>query len=507
MRGAPGTWQHLAVWDGQEIALEETLAGLPRDDASTALAIRDENPQHLHYRHISGWHAWDGRCHAPDDRGLITAAVMSWASRMQVMLERAKQAVTARVMLAGDGLTETQLRKAIEKAWEPWVPAQKYAAGLFRNAGRTALESYLARVCEVPEAELDERWPELLNVADGVLDLRSGQLWPHDPAAMISYCVDVPWRPQAKCPMFWDLLMTVCGGNPDTGMYLLRLLGYALLGDNREQLVVFLAGPTNNGKSTLLHIISEVLGPVAEESKADLICVTKHGRNARTENSIRDARLVTISETSDRMIIEDGQLKRLSGDRMISVDQHYAKKTIRTPVTWLIMVATNEMPSLASMDEALRRRIVVVPGGPTVPAERRDPLLDSKILAAEREGILALLAWAAGEYLRDPQTLRQVPAVITARTEQYAHEQDTIEEFLADCCTHPASLNGHREHAWISIPASWKTYKDWAGGNPPLTRNQFHARMAEHPAITLNSGSRRYEGIAWKPGVDAEMFG
>lgn len=431
---------------------------------------------------------------------MIDRVIRHWADRMAVMLQRARQGVTARVMAAGDGLTEAQLRKAVAAEWEPWKAGEKYAAGLHRSAGKEALARYLAGECGVPESELDDRNPDLLNTASGTVDLRTGAVKPHDPADMITYCLPDAYAPEARCPGFMGVLSTVCGGDDEVMWYLARLLGYCLLGGNPEQKVIFIAGPSGNGKSTLTSVVSEVLGTLAHESQAALITVTKHGRNARTEYSIRGRRLITITETSEYMSIEEAQLKRLTGERVISVDQHYAKAELRTPSTWTILITTNELPNLTNFDAAVRRRVLIIPGGPSVPADRVDPHLAEKILASEREGILALLISAAGEYYRS--RLEPVPLAVQVTTDKYAADQDTVTAFLADCCTF--SLNG--SSPGISQPAMWDGYRQWARGASHLTRNAFYARIRTAPGISYSDTSRRFDGLGWKPGLDPAMF-
>lgn len=499
-RGAPGTWQHLAYWERGQIALGRTAAEMPVSDVTAARAIAAEHEGLLHFRHISGWHVWDGRCHAPDHGSALTRIVTGWADRAQAVFDHARQQVHARLALDGHE-PGAAMERAFAAEWEPFAAAQKYAAGLHRNAGRTALESTLAALLRVPESSMDERAPYLLNVANGTVDLRTGQMRPHDPRDLITYCLPTPYVPGAQCPRFLALLHGLCGHDRDVTWYLARLLGYALVGANPDQVCVFLSGPSNNGKSTVMHIVSEVLGELAHESQATLITVSKHGRNARVENSIRGRRFITISETSGHMSIEEGQLKRITGDPVISVDQHYAKEELRTPVTWLIVVVTNEMPALASFDDAVRRRVIVIPGGPPVPPEARDKHLAARILAEESEGILALLVQACAAWSRDG--LGPAPAAVAAATRGYEAEQDTVTAWLSDCCEF--SANGHL--AFVGQSAAWQGYQQWSRGSARVTRNEFYARLAKIPGVTRNEISRRYEGIAWKPGSDPTLFG
>jgi len=251
----------------------------------------------------------------------------------------------------------------------------------------------------------------------------------------------------------------------------------------------------------VLYIVREVIGGLlAHESQADLITVVRHGRNARTENSVRGRRLVTITETSEFMHIDEGQLKRLTGEPVISVDEHYAKREIKTPVTFTIWVVTNDLPSLTNFDGAMRERIVVIPSGPTIPEEQRDNRLARKILAAERDGILTMLARACAEYHRSGLVM---PLAVQMETDRYRGQQNTVANFLRDCAIMTAWRPGEAVPS-VQMVEAWQEYQRWARGETRLTRNAFYEHMARQPGVTRvdNSGSvRRFEGLCWNDTV------
>lgn len=498
-RGPRGSWAYLAFWRDGALDLAETLEHLPANDLDAAVILALQYGGELHHiADMSAWHIWDQRCHAADRSDRAARLVHACAAMAGQLLDNCRDAVRQRVVLQmGIGADVQAVRRAVEAAWKPWEPAAKYLAGLKRAAGAAALRKTLAEVCGVSADDMAEKHPRWLNCANGTVDLVTRELRPHNPADMITYCVPADYRPQARCPLFWSLVLRACGGDYDVAEYLVKAIGYALLGENPEQLIFFIDGPTKSGKSVLLAVARSVLGELAHESQAELITVVRHGRNARTENSIRGKRLITITETSSFMHIDEGQLKRLTGEPVISVNQHYAKTEIKAPVTWTPFVATNEMPSLTNFDDALRERIVVIPGGPTIPPEQRDKHLAERITATEREGVLAMLVAGCAEYHRSGL---EMPLAVQVKTGQYRGEQDTVTNFIADTCImlNGAQVNGVRPG--IPMPQVWTAYRRWARGETHLSRNEFYEQMGRQPGVVRvdNGGSvRRFDGIYW----------
>ena len=474
--------------------LAATRWAMPVSDYGAARLLVEEWDGGISYASPSNtWYLWDRKCLRRDDGGLSARLVHHLGARLREMLEQAKQWLTWEISRAMPGSPEAEVIKAVELAWKEWEAAVKYAHKLAANAGATALLGYLAGQAGCADEDMNERHPGWLNLDNGTLDLETSELRRPECADRITYCLPLAWNRQAGCPQFWSLLRHVAGENMDVARYLVKLLGYSLLGDNREQVIVFIAGPTASGKSKLLHIVAEVLGPLAHVSQSDLICVVRHGqRNARRENSIRGVRFVAITETSRHLVIDEAQLKRLTGEPVIGVDQHYSKREIETRVTYLIWVATNNMPTLTNYDEALRRRIIVLPGGASIPEHLQDELIDKKILEAEREGILNLLIWGCQLYLAEHHL--EMPDAVRFETERYAIEQNTVANFMADTMVYGTwgwRGNGIPQHQ------AWEQYDRWARGGGKLTRNEFLVQMGSQPGVSWNRSSRRFEGVIW----------
>lgn len=498
-RGQPGTWQHLALWSNGQLDVAATAAEMPSSDLAAARVLAAELPGQLHYvPGTQAWYVWDGTCHRPDASERVMAMIHNFGDRMHAAMAAARESIWQREYLAAGGTpdSDAKARAAARKAFEDdYGHAARYAKSLCKTAGARSMQGTLQVVVAVEPAVMESGNRYTLNFVNGTLDLRTGLLHPHNPADLLTHCLDYRYTPGQPCPpRFWRLLSRAVGDDYGAAIYLARVLGYCLAGENPKQKIFFITGPTSSGKTTLLEIVSELLGPLAHASQLSLITLTRHGRNARVENSVRGARLVTITEASSYLTIDEGQVKRLTGERRISVDQHYAKTELATWVTWTIVVATNQLPSLPNFDDAMKRRVVIIPGGPTIPLAERDEHLAARITAEEGEAIVSWLAGACVDVMRSGL---EEPLTVAAKTAEYASEQNTIMNWVSDRCmlAGHAVWNGSGVPAHVSAAGAWKDYYGWSEGSVRLTRNQFHEQMRVFPGVVWNETMRRYEGI------------
>jgi putative DNA primase/helicase len=490
------------LWDDDgSLSLGATRAALVASDNDAAVCIANEWEGMLHY--VPGdaqWYVWDGTCHRPDQSMRIHQMCRDWAVRSREALRAARTAIALEIEETAGGRDrrppDAALRGELDRRWkaEGWDAAWRYNAGLLKSAGMGSLERYLAGVCGTDVADFEfSRTEGYLNCANGTVSLLTGELRPHNPADMITYCLEWDYRGElaSQATGFWGMAVRACA-DAESADYLLRVLGYSLLGRNPEHLFPFLAGPAGSGKSKVLWIVSQVLGRLAHSTSTELIAQVPHGRNARTENSIRSKRLVIMSEMSSRIKLDEAQVKRLTGEPEITVNQHYAKTEIRTPVTWLPFGATNDLPSVASFDSGLRRRIAVIPGGESLAPWEIDVMKAERVLAAEGEAILALLVRAAMRYYRDglPQ-----PLSVEVETARYVASQDTVDAFTAECCEKPDGSAAPGAVWETTASAMWMAYREWARGLAYLGRNEFYLKLGAKEGVAYSSGRRRFTGI------------
>lgn len=499
--------------------LAATLARLPATDADFARAMWELYGSEAHYvpGRAGGWYLWQGTHHAQDDclladRRIGTIQAFQLNEAVAACRQRVHQ--NAERGLAPEA-TAADRKAAKDAAWAPWKKAEGFAAKLKANDGLSAALGYTARTLGVSASAFEDRFPDCLNTPDGLYELRTGMIAErgidpatglarrHDPADMITYCTPVSPGWGSRCPLFWSTLCRMCARPDDSAPggyvldlelagYVLRTLGYAILGHNPDHRIFFWNGPTKSGKTVVLTVVCAVLGPLAKPGTGNaLICYEPHGRNARVENSVAGKRVVVVAESSEHRKIDEAQVKRLTGEPEIDRDQHYAVKEIATMVTWTIISPTNEMSSLGRPDDALRRRYAVIPTGPTVPEDEQAAELAKQIIETEGPAVLALLMRAASRYyaegLHDPLSVRMA-------TDAYFGESNQVAAYVRDCLV-------PREGAALERTAVYANYEQWAGKDKEFKRNTFYKKLGEQPGVTMSgyedSGHGKVLGMTW----------
>jgi phage/plasmid-associated DNA primase len=137
-----------------------------------------------------------------------------------------------------------------------------------------------------------------------------------------------------------------------------------------------------------------------------------------------------------------------------------------------------------------------VPMGASVPELDRVAGIDEQIAAAEGPGVLALLAWGAREALSGRM---EMPAPVAAATAEYVAEQDTVANFLAECCS-AAGSNGQGP-AGAGQHQVWEAYLWYTQHGPRLPKQEFKRRLGAVPGVHVNEPRRTYEGVTLQPWV------
>jgi P4 family phage/plasmid primase-like protien len=343
----------------------------------------------------------------------------------------------------------------------------------------------------------------VLNFATCTVSLETDAAWAHRPEDLVTHCLPYAYDPSAPCPVFRWLVWRMTGAEEDTSAghrelfeFVLRVLGYCLIYGNPAQLVFFLTGPTKTGKTTVIEIVARLLGPLAHKSRPALITVPARGaeQHDSVKWSIRGKRLVYVDETKGDMRIDVGGLKDLSGAITFTVRPLYGKGERQAPVTFAIMIPTNDMPSMVGGDDAMGERLVRIPcGGVTVPVAARDTALAQKIIAAEATGILALLVYYARLYYREGLPM---PAAVATASAEYMASQNSVAAFAEDRCMNVPGYAGAAPTVKRSELLS--DYRRWSGGAAQLGRNEFYEAVERLPGVSKardSGGAYIFTGI------------
>ena len=341
--------------------------------------------------------------------------------------------------------------------------------------------------------------PYALAVANGVIDLRTGQMRGGVPDDFLRTAAPTDWAGlDAPAPRWQQFILEVMSGEADRAEFLYRLLGYAVNGTTDAHLLVLLIGERGrNGKTLLFSTLSHVLGPHAAAVSTDVIVGQDAQRAAGSAQphivALRGKRIAYASETLEGARMSAAMVKMLTGGDRIVARQLYSEPVDFAP-SHTLFLATNRRPQATADDDALWARIRVLEfrtrfvDSPTAPDEQpADPTLEST-LRSEASGVLAWLVRGHLAYLADG--LRAPDSVRLAR-DSY-RRSESIDPFLADCCL---EWDGGQAEAG----ALWDAYGRWcdADGLRRQSQTWLGRQLAARFEKGRNSVGRAvYYGVA-----------
>jgi putative DNA primase/helicase len=128
-----------------------------------------------------------------------------------------------------------------------------------------------------------------------------------------------------------------------------------------------------------------------------------------------------------------------------------------------LIVAGNHKPSLNTVDEAIRRRVNLIPFTYTVPKEDRDPDLTDKL----REEWPGILQWMIEGCSQWQEKGLAAPECVTNATNEYLASQDVVRNWLEECTEKVPEA----ETASSKLFASWKAWCEQNGEQPGSSKS------------------------------------
>lgn len=357
------------------------------------------------YVHGLGWHAWDGARWALD---------VGEAEARQSLLYVLGVAHHSAVL--GDPQLAASLRACYSNSSQQ---------GALAIAG--VLPEFSTRM-----EELDTD-PYLINCANGTLDLRTYELRPHDPKDLLTKIARAAYDPDAKSPVLDAFLAHTL---PDEAVrsYLQRIMGLALFGGRREDILPIATGPSGTGKGTFYKAALFALEDYGHMAEQELFIATRSTNGAEgakpAQLALKGKRFVVCSETDEGAKLNAALMKNLTGGDKITARAVYGKTAVTFDPSHTAFVATNFLPKVSADDDAIWRRIRVIPFEVKVLPEEKDAQLDEKL----QLGADAFLAWAVQGWRDYVDAGNQMlePKAVLARTSDYKDQSDSVVLFLKE---------------------------------------------------------------------------
>lgn len=433
--------------------------GVLLTDLGNARRLVRLHGQDLRFTGAMGWLVWDGRRWRRDETGEAE--------------RRAKDAVRA---------IWDEIRG------EDPDDDERVTKWAVTSQGAARIEAMLKLARSEPELSTrDEEFDRdawLLNVLNGTIDLRTGELRPQRREDLLTKLVPVAYDPAATAPR-WRAFLEQVQPDPEVRAFLARFAGYCLTGEMGEQVFAVHHGGGSNGKGVYSDTLLSVFGDYASVTPYATFVQRRPDAPTNDLAALRGARLVVASEPNEGMRLDEGAVKSITGEDPVSARFHYREFFTYRPTCKLILTG-NHRPRIRGTDHAMWRRVLLVPWPVTVTNPDKDL---RRRLREEASGILRWiveggLAWQR-EGLRSPEVVR-------AAVDEYREAEDHVGRFIADRCVLGANLV-------VSSKELRASYEAWASdeGEEAMSGRAFGGRLTDRGirAIRNRDGIR---GRGWR---------
>lgn len=435
-RDKDGTELAFAVFGDKGTAPTSVHKRYDQTDTGNAHRLKDRFGEIIRYSYNrKKWYVWNGKYWEIDESGAIKKLADCICDDLK------KEAIAE---------TDSDLQKEKMK----WA---------MRTAGNRCKEAmikecqHLAGIPIMPE-ELDVS-PDYLNCQNGIVNLRNGELIPHDSGFMMSKITACEYDVTGATPVVWlKFLDDITNGDKQLQEYIQRSVGYSLTGYNTEQCVYFLYGIGNNGKSTFQTILQDIMGSYASTVQPEKTLMMKAWGGDTTGNDIaklKGARLVVCDEPDEGARLNESLIKQLTGGSRVACRFLYGEEFEYKPLFKLWM-AMNHKPKIRGTDNGIWRRIKLVPFEVSIPAEKVDKKLPFKL----QKEFPQILAWAVKGCIKWQQDGLKEPDCVRNASQEYRHDMDILEGFMQECLEIDYSFKEK-----VMAREIFQVYSRWAKAN------------------------------------------
>lgn len=352
--------------------------------------------------------------------------------------------------------------------------------------------------CKRDYRAINRKACDLLNVENGMLDWRTGEILPHDPSYYSTIRINAKWDPSSGSQLVDKFLSDVFP--PDSLALAEEIMGYLLVPSTKMQKSFVLVGEGSNGKTRFFDLIRALLGEgnVCNVSLHDV----EEGRFCKAELF---GKLANVdSETADRMMKSTSQFKAIVGGDRIMGEQKGKDPFYFVPFARLLFAA-NRFPRSHDTTRAYFRRLVFVPFEREFKDGDADADLGEKLSTPEARARSLVRAVDGLRRLSERKAF-SVPDSSKTVMEDYRKECNSAYDFGQSFCA-PA------DDSWIKKSEMYGTYKEWcASGNmKPFSEREFNKilvqslRFAESRHRTESGFVRVWKGVRWNDRADEEL--
>ena len=347
-------------------------------------------------------------------------------------------------------------------------------------------------------ATTGEQWdakPYLLGVSQGAVDLRTGiESLPNRDNHLTQATASTIAPPDTPHPLWSYFLDRITDHNTELTSFLQRYIGYCATGITTEHAFVFAYGTGANGKSVFINTMGGILGDHATVADMGTFIAGNAERHPTDVAKLRGKRLVIAQETKEGRRWDETKLKALTGGD-VQTARFMRQDFFDFRPTFKLFIAGNHKPSLSNVDEAIRRRLLLVPFSVCIPPAERDPYLQEKLKVEWP----AILRWIVDGCLEWQRIGLAPPAIVHDATAEYFSGEDVFGQWLDDAC----DVDIGNDFKWDKVGdlfTAWTAYATQANEQPG-TIKAFSEQMQARGFTKRRKGhdmTRAFSGIRLK---------
>ena len=433
-----------------------------RTDSANARRLVYHNQGHYKFVPDLGWFRWDGGRFVPDKEKALYQA-----------------AIDAAEFVAHTSANDGQMKWAQSSLNKDRIINAITIAGTDPEVQVTALE-------------MDSQ-PNDLCTPVGIVNLQTGEIRPADRNTDL-VTRQTTLSPRSVPTVLWSGFLKEVLQDDERIAYLQELLGASLFGDSRFHVLPVLVGSGANGKSTLLDVVSGILGDYAATMPENFLLDASNTTHPTEIARLRGVRFAMASETRPDGKFNESRVKMLTGGDTLSA-RFMNQNFFDFKPTHTLFLAVNHLPAVKSGGDGFWRRLRKIDFRVTIPAEKRKENFAQTMIETEGPGILQ---WIIDGAVRVTTQGFNEPDSIKLSTLTYRHEEDHIAKFVDERIVLASTGTATKTSVF-------NAYRDWCidNGEKYITQNA----LAREIRSRLNVGETDGAGIRMFTGIELVDLG
>ena len=415
----------------------------------------------------------------------------------KAVLEHSPAALSAegKVAVYGDGAYRIDGQAFIGTVC--WLLGEEY-----RPFYRKTVEEFAVSILRETGMYLPERADApLVNLRNGMLDLRTGELLAHDPKYLSGVQLPIDYDPAATCPTYDRWIKEVC---PDQVDDLEETCSQMIDPSRCPTKAVFHYGPSRSGKSTHLRLLEAIAGSSHRSAVSLHLLSTDRFAAANVYGSILNA----AADLSSAHVEDLSIFKMLTGADSIPANRKYGGQfTFRNRA--LFAFSANELPTVSENSRAYSERIKPFRFDQSF-AGREDPAIEDRMMN-ELPGIFNRLV-AAWKSRRERGSFRDTAPAVRA---DFEAKSDRVRLWLSERGLITTLPDGNAPSPGQMLPTDRVTkprllaqmFNTWAQeqGGSRMGERKIIDRLTSIDGVVRVQDPRRVRGLnirAWPVGTE-----